>query len=245
MTIEQIRDEIKLKVTGGILDIELTDANLDKVIQSGLRELQRYICTTNLITLPYKRCIDLSNPQDTNNEHIKVSSVSRIYRALGFVDSTGDNGTGAVDPMQASQWQLIAGTGNLYNFQDYAYNYMSWNTLLQMRNTTSTDLAFWYDKSNDKLYINISSNYPDKITIEYVPRYDTVDEIASDYWIDILIRLCVALTKVTLGRIRSRYTQSNALWQQDGQTLLAEGLQELQLLRDNMQANSQLCYPID
>ena len=88
---------------------------------------------------------------------------------------------------------------------------MTWNTLLQLRNTTSTDLAFRYDKASNKLYINIASDIPTTITIEYVPRYDTVEDINSDYWIDALMKLCVALTKVTLGRIRTRYTQSNAL----------------------------------
>jgi hypothetical protein len=74
-----------------------------------------------------------------------------------------------------------------------------------MRNTTSTDLAFRYDKASNKLYINIASNNPITITIEYVPRYDSVEEVVSDYWIDILMKLALAITKITVGRIRSRY----------------------------------------
>ena len=61
----------------------------------------------------------------------------------------------------------------------------------------------------------------------------------------ILMRLSIALTKVTLGRIRTRYTQSNALWTQDGDTILAEGREELTNLREALLANSELCYPID
>lgn len=80
-----------------------------------------------------------------------------------------------------------------------------------MHNTMSTDLIFRFDRHTKYLYINVGTNTPDYITIEYVPRYDDVDEIASDYWIDKLVQLSVALAKVTLGRIRSRYTQSNAL----------------------------------
>jgi len=82
------------------------------------------------------------------------------------------------------------------------------------------------------LYINISTGVPSFITIEYVPRYNSVEEIKSDYWIDILTRLSVAITKVTLGRIRTRYTQSNALWTQDGETMLTEGTTELTNLRE-------------
>lgn len=75
----------------------------------------------------------------------------------------------------------------------------------------STDLAFRFDKHTNRLYINIAYNKPNYITIEYVPRYNDVSQIVSDYWIDMLIRLAVALTKVTVGTIRRRYTQSNAL----------------------------------
>lgn len=204
------RDEIRLRLTGGLLELELDDGTLDKVIDAAMREIQRYICSTKIVTIPYSKCIDLSQVKDESGNNIKVSSISRIFRTNGYLDTSADRG-GMLDPMYVAQWQILSGTGNLYNFQDYMSNYMSWNTLLQIRNTTSTDLLFKYDKASNKLYINIVSDLPSHITIEYVPRYDDVDEITSDYWIDMLMRLCVALTKVTVGRIRSRYTQSNAL----------------------------------
>lgn len=207
--------------------------------------MQRYLSATSLITIPFSRCIDLSDLHDDSGNLVKISSVSRIYRSKGFVDNASTtNPNVATDPMYASQWQLLSGTGNLYNFQSYVYDYAAWNTLLQIRNTVSTDLAFRYDKASNKLYINVASNNPTNITIEYVPRYDTVDEVVSDYWIDILIKLAVAITKITLGRIRSRYVQSNALWQNDV-NILQEGLDEYNALQSYLQANLQLVYPID
>ena len=207
--------------------------------------MQRYLSATSLITIPFSRCIDLSDLHDESGNLVKISSVSRIYRSKGFVDNASTtNPNVATDPMYASQWQLLSGTGNLYNFQSYVYDYAAWNTLLQIRNTVSTDLAFRYDKASNKLYINVASNNPTNITIEYVPRYDTVDEVVSDYWIDILIKLAVAITKITLGRIRSRYVQSNALWQNDV-NILQEGLDEYNALQAYLQANLQLVYPID
>ena len=79
----------------------------------------------------------------------------------------------------------------------------------------------------------------------YVPRYDDVSEVISDYWIDIICRLSIAIAKITLGRVRSKYTQSNSLWQLDGQTLLQEGNQELTELRQHLVANSMLMIPYD
>lgn len=239
------RDEIKLRLTGGLLELEIDDSTLDKVIDAALREIQRYICSTKIVTTPYSKCIDVSKIKDSNGKKIKVSSILRIFRTNGYLDTSPNNTGGMIDPMYVSQWQLLSGTGNLYNFQDYMSNYMSWNTLLQIRNTTSTDLAFRYDKASNKLYINIVSDIPKNITLEYVPRYDNVEEITSDYWIDMLMKMCVALTKVTLGRIRTRYTQSNALWVQDGQQILEEGNTELNELRRHLVTNMNLFLPID
>lgn len=242
MTINDYREEIKLKLTGYLIEMELDDPKLDLIIKSALREVQRYICETNLITIPYSKCIDLSDPANTNNVEIKVNSVSRVYRTEGYVNN-GDSTT--MDPMQVAQWQMLSGTGNMYNFQDYVYNYLSWNTLLQIRNTTSTDLAFIFDKASNCLYITTSSDTPQYITVEYVPDYQDVEDVASDFWIDVIMQMSIALTKITLGRIRSRYTQTNALWTQDGEAILAEGNAEYQALQEYLRQNTQLVYGID
>ena len=242
MTLEEYKDQIRLELTGYIIDLELSEEILDQIVKNSLREIQRYICSTNLITIPYTSCINLSDPAQTNNEQIYVNSVARVYRADGYI-STDDGAS--TDPMSMSYWQMLSPSGNINRFQNYMYNYMSWNTLLQMRNTTSTDLAFRFDKSTCKLYINIANDKPTKITVEYVPEYQDVSEIVSDYWIDQLMKMCIAYTKIVVGRVRSRYTQSGALWQQDGETILQEGLQELRELREYLSQNSQLVYPID
>ena len=61
----------------------------------------------------------------------------------------------------------------------------------------STDMAFREDKHNHKLYINSSSS-PKSVTIEFIPKLKSAEDIQSDYWQDILIRMCVALTKLHL-----------------------------------------------
>ena len=243
-TLSDVRDEIRLKTTGDLLESELSDATIDKIIKSALRELQRYITSVELITVPYKSCIDLSNPDDTAGKQLNVNYVAMVYRTSDL--SGGTTGTGSSsDPMQVAQWQLLSGMGNLMYFQDAVWNYASWTTLQQIRNTISTDLAFKFDKATKKLYINVSTGTPGAVTIEYIPVIKEVEDIHSEYWEDMLIRLAIALTKVTLGRIRTRYTQSNALWQQDGELILNEGNEELRDIRQQLVDNSELFYPID
>lgn len=244
MDINAYREELRLKLTGGVLELELTDNALDSILNSALRELRRYIDSTKLITVPFSRCVHMSELKDNSGDKVKVSSVSRIYRAEGVGDFQ-DQQSSMTDPMLAAQWQLLSGNGNMYNMQNYMYNYMSYNTLMQIRNTSSTDFSFLYNKEEDNLYINVATNPPSKVTIEYVPRYESVEDIKSDYWVDMLMRLSVALAKVAVGRIRSRFTQSNALWQQDGQQLLDEGNAELSELRQHLENNATLLYPLD
>lgn len=238
MDMQAVKDEIRLELTGDVLDLELSDASLTKIINKSLREVQRYIDTVASITVPYTSCIDVAD--------YNISAIIGIRRAEGFaVDTNEANSSSAMDPMYATQWQLLSGIGSIRNMSDYTYNYAAWNTMLQIKNTTSTDLAFHFDKPTNKLYINVSSNLPDKITILYIPRFNDVSEITSDFWIDVIIRMAVAEAKVVVGRVRSKFKQSNALWSMDGEELLQEGTTELTNLRQELKDSTQLVYGID
>lgn len=236
MELQAFKEELKLKLSGGLLHLELDEAAISSLINASLREIQRYTDETILITIPYSKCIDLSS--------YNVNSVAAVYRTNCNNQNSFQFGA-VTDPMFASQWQLGTGAAGMQYFDTFASNYGAWNTMLQIRNTMSTDLAYYFDKSKNLLYINVVDGVPTNISIEYVPIYRSVSDIQTDYWIDLCMRLCVALGKIALGRIRTRYTQSNALWNNDGETILAEGTAELQEIRQHLVDNSQLVYPID
>lgn len=233
-------DEIKNALTGGVLDLEISDNVIVTTVNSALREIQRYIDTTQLVTIPYSPCIDMSE--------YNVSSVSRVFRSRGYIIADTDkNDQNAVytDPMYMGMWQVMSGYGNIYNLNNWVYNYSAWNTALQIRNTISTDLNFRYDKASNKLYINCAFDTPDNITIEYIPVYTDVSQVKSNFWEDILLRLSLALTKVIIGRIRTKFTQqSNALWGLSTD-ILTEGQEELNSLREQLRTSTQLTYGID
>ena len=239
MEINAYVQEIKDKLTGGVLDLEISDDQIAKTVEYALREVQRYVDITKIITVPYSSCIDMS-------QYDKVNSVSRVFRSRGYIiaDSDTKQTEAYVDPMYLGMWQMMSGYGNIYNLTDWAYNYGAWNSALQIRNTLSTDLIFRFDKSNNKLYINIAFDRPENITIEYVPQYQDVSQVTSDFWVDIILRMALALTKVTIGRIRKKFTQSNALWSLDTD-ILTEGQTELDTLREQLRTSTQLTYGID
>ena len=245
MTYNEIIDEIKLELTGGVLELEIDDDAIKKIIQKALRELERFWDETTLITVPYAKCIDYSTFGKEGSEYSsypEISSIVRVYRIQGVGDSH-DGSSYNLDPMYAQQWMLFSNGGTMYNLNDYVMNYASWMTLSQIRNTMSTDMSFKDDRHNSKLYISNMSQ--GAVTIEYIPKLDSIEQIKSDYWIDILQKMSIALTKIVLGRIRTRFSQSNALWTQDGERMLEEGNTDLKELREVLRTNSNLIYPLD
>jgi hypothetical protein len=162
---------------------------------------------------------------------------------MGNSEDAGNSLT--MDPMYAQQWMVFSNAGTMYNLQDYVMNYAAWNTLGQVRNTMSTDLSFTEDKHANRLYINNNISSPGNITVAYIPKLKRVEDIKSDYWQDILVRMSLDLTKIQIGRIRTKFTQSNALWALDGDKLLEEGTTDLKELREVLRANSNLAYMID
>ena len=246
MNLQTILEEIRITLTGDILELEISDDAIVKVVNTCIREINRYYNATTYKTLPYQQCIDFNNKVIANGEEtmLHISSVSNVYRTTGM--SSISDSSPMSDPLALAQWQVLNGVNGNYSYtQNYVYDYMSYITALRMRNTLSTDIAFFFDKEGNKLYINTSASIPENITIEYVPKLYSTDDFESDYWIDILVRMSVAKTKIILGRIRSRYRQSNALIEGDGQDILNEGLQEYNELVEHLKANSDVGEPID
>ena len=238
MTMQEVIAEIKLELTGYILDVEIDDTTIESVVKKSMRELERYWDETTLVTIPFSSCIDLANSELDLKE--KVSTIVKVYRtdAIGETANMGD-------PAYMQQWMLFSNGGTMYNLNDYILNFSAWNTLLRIKNTMSTDLSFIEDKHNNKLYINHYLDTPSRITVEYIPKLTDIEAIKSEYWIDILIKMSTAMTKIVLGRIRTRFTQSNPLWTQDGEKLLEEGNSERKELLEILRTNSNLIYDID
>jgi len=228
-------DQIKLQLFGGILESEIDDNTFSKIMDMSLSELNRYYNGTALIEVPASSCIDLAS-------HPEISTVVAIYRPNPSGFSTTSNYSG--DPVYMSQLQMY-NFGSSYYSNSWIYNYLTYSLNQKIRNTMSTDLDFKEDKKDKKLYISFSNGTPSKIAIEYVPQLRDCSDVFEDYWQDILLRLALAHTKVALGRIRTRFTQSDAVWSGDGATILAEGSTELKELRELLRSHTDLIYPID
>ena len=242
-------NEIKLELTGGVLELEITDDVIASLVNKAFREIQRYIDIPKLVTVPFAPCIDLGpwvDDKGVQHEGFKCSSIVRVYRTVGYNGNNEvTNNQNINDPMYMQQWMIYSNGGSMYNLDNYVMNFAAYNTMLQMRNTISTVMSWKEDKEGKKLYINSAYDVPKMVTIEYIPIYQSVEEVEDDYWTDQIAKLSMALVKITLGRIRSFSTQTNALWTLDGDTLLAEGNAEAQAIRQSLVDNMNFMYPID
>lgn len=240
MTLEWYVNKIKRALTGGIVYLEITDDTIADFVRDALDEVQRYIDSSVLVEVPFASCIDLKD--------FKCHAIVNIYRTDSATGDTSSNDfKSTMDPMQAQKWMAFSSGGTSYNLNDWISNYAAWNTINQLINTTSTPLS-WVeknDKDGKKLYINCNGNTANRITIEYIPIYDSVEQIQDDYWIDILYRLSLALVKVALGRARTRFKVSNNQYTDDGDTILEEGKEELNTLRELLRVNNMQFIPID
>lgn len=239
MNLEYYINKTKFSVTGGILECELDDDKFAYIIEMALQELNRFYDSTQLVQVGSEKVIDLKKVEEDNK--IQINSVSAIYRVKPNGTTSMSTGT---DPMLLSQWNLA---NNYYNYGSYRwiYNYLAYNTTQQVSNTLSTDLDFKEDKLGRKLYVNFTNGDSSELVIEYVPRLISVEQVIGDYWIDILSRLSLAYAKIALGRIRTRYKQENAQWSQDGESILAEGKEELKAIEERLAAHANLFYPLD
>ena len=120
------------------------------------------------------------------------------------------------------------------------FDISTYSNALQVKrnlNILSTDMEFVWDKENRKLYVTANPNVPSYVTINFKPEYFSVEDIREQHWETQLRKLALGMTKIVLGRIRSKYTSNSAKFQLDGNTLLAEGNAEVQAVRQFLDEN--------
>ena len=210
---------IENQLGGQVLDLELKPEDIKQIVEQAFEELVHYMTDTYTVTVPYANCIDLSK--------YNVDNVESVLRGQDSI-LTGM-------PFQMPTMDLMNITG-VYNLESYT------NALLVKRNLNilATDMEFHWDKPNRKLYVYANPNRPTFVTINFKPEYYSVEDIREDYWETQLRKLALGMTKIILGRIRSKYKSSSAKFQLDGDTLLQEGNAEVQEVRKFLDDNKDI-----
>ncbi len=216
---KQIVKYIESQLGGQVLDLELTPENIKEIVEQAFEEIKHYMTDLYTITVPYAQCIDLKK--------YNIDSVESVMRGQDSI-LTGM-------PFQMPAMNLMNITG-IYNLEDYT------NALIIKRNLNilATDMDFYWDKPNRKLYVYANPNIPTQVTINFKPEYYSVADIRESFWETQLKKLALGMCKIVIGRIRSKYTSNSTKFQLDGPTILAEGTSEVQQEREFLQNNKDI-----
>lgn len=229
MVRDEYIDDIKVSLGYPVVDLELEDSVIGKLVDKAFREVSRYITETRFVTIPYSTtAIDVTK--------YKINSVVQIFRS---VNPSGHNNVTDVYSLTAMNTSTSPSANPLLS--DYIYR----TQMNQLKSTITTDLDFTFDKEDQKLYINTYFPRPQKVTLAYIPEFKDVSEVREQYWVNFILRLSLALTKETLGRVRSKYELSSSLYKLDGNQLVAEGIAERDAIRQELNENSDIVFPID
>lgn len=207
---------IESQLGAQVLELELKPEDIKLIVEQAFEEIVHYMTDTYTVTVPYAQCIDLSDYNIDNVESVMrgndsiLSGIPYMIPAMNYSNITG-----------------------MFDISTYT------NALQVKRNLNilATDMDFVWDKPNRKLYLTANPNVPSHVTINFKPEYYSVEDIREQHWETQLRKLALGMTKVVLGRIRSKYTSNSAKFQLDGPTLLAEGNAEVQAVRQFLDEN--------
>lgn len=218
---------IRLQLGGTVVKLEVED-QLPEIVEMAFNEIKNAITDIDMLTLPFSSIIDLSK--------YNVATVHYVMRGAANADT--------MTQLQDSMYLYINQT-NWSLQSDYVDRIANAMLIHQNKSILATDLDFYHDKRENKLYIYCQQMTPNSVTLAYTRELTAVSDIYEPFWQEKLRRLALALTKEILGRIRSKYTPTNSTFQLDGDTLLNEAHQELSDIRTFLDTNSDMLFPLD
>lgn len=118
--------------------------------------------------------------------------------------------------------------------------------MLKNINTISGDRQFLFDYDRQLLFVNFNQQYPTSITIEYIPEYDTAEQIEDSYWQNILQQYALALVKISLSHYRGKFSQLDGTpFKLNYEKLETEGKAERERIWNDLVENNLLNYRFD
>lgn len=213
MTEESIKNFINTMLGGSKLNIELDEQDFKEIIQHALEVLRpRYS------GVRYIQVDGTNSPIDLSSHNI--IEVIQIYEG----QDTGVN---------QLQSQMFLNPGVFVFNSDFKDNYIQYLTYTKLASAYQTvQNATWkYDNVHKLLYLNKKRPQVLKALVELRAVTD-IEETCQ--WFAWFKDYCLALAKICVGRMRSKYKLSNAQYELDGDVILNEGIQERDKLEEEL-----------
>lgn len=229
LSLEQAIDEVRLKLGATKemkMKLEMNTSDITSVIESSLRELTTYMDTPMVSIVPFNDVIDITK--------YKIASLVHVMRSESPV---GVAQVVSLDPFYLSgSTGVVSGNSASINTHSILQTQIQYAVRSLYQNTVQDDLNFFVDYYTKKLYVSYSGMRPSYLTLFYKPVINSIEDLVSDYWVNYLIRLAVAHSKIIIGTIRKKYSVPNSPFSVDGDSFLEQGTSEYEAIRSELKS---------
>jgi hypothetical protein len=225
-TREAIVAWIKAKLGYPVVELELTDEQLDICIDDALDEISPWVVQRQYVTLPVSECIDLTE--------YNVSYVINVHKANGANESNVD----AIDVFSPYTYMEVRGT-----FQGITYNRVESQLYQNLLQSTKDNISYRFIKP--KLYLDIGIPKATMVTIEYSPNIDDLDSLTDPMYKKFVKRFSLAFARAMLSDIRGKFSVSGSPVELDGSTQDTKSERELDQLRQELKDTVTTHFMVD
>jgi hypothetical protein len=238
--LDEIKESVRFELGGPIVDVELSDAVIESLIKRALNIMAKYslavIWHTEPITRVDKGGVNHYRYLDTRNFPFEVSYILDVFKSRGSNEVLSNTSDIAGIPLG---WAIRHGRSSLNNYTDMVSNITTLHNerVLLARQFGSFKDSMTYDYDPARKIILIDAGYPasSNVTIEYVPiitldRIGIVRNIPQAF--DFLTQYSIALSMISLGRARGKFSVGNYDWSISSSELITSGQAKIDKLME-------------
>lgn len=213
MTVEELREEIKVDLGCDVVSLGISDTTIDLKIQEALRKISSYAPRVLIGSF-------------TGNTIVMPEGTTCVLEIL--TESMSDSSTAMTDDVFSWSTVMLNSGVSLYDP----------TSVLTMRQEAKALQSFirikdWeYVSETRTLYI--SGLNKSRVTVKYMVPYQSLSEVTDEIVIQNVKEYALALCKIAEGMIRRKLQNTPGAMQLDGDALVSEGTSERDRLNSDL-----------
>lgn len=226
-------------VDGNEDSLEYLNDTLTEFVKTAFTEIEPYINVRERKTIPWSN--NANGVIDFKTLDIRAKSVIIVRRGSdqGYLNNSFTNSTGTW--YYGYTMPLFGGRFDA-SFDPWAMQAL----MLKNVNEISGDKQFLFDYDRQLLFINFNQQYPSSVTIDYIPEYQTAEQLTDSYWQNILQQYSLALVKISLSHYRGKYRSVEGMpFTLNYEKLETEGKAEREQIWNDLVESNLLNYRFD
>lgn len=222
MTDSEIIEQIKMDLGYPVIDIYTPDKSIQSFINKGLELLRSWVYRKVTFVVPCQTV------QKLDREKVRF--------VIDVIPYQFTSDAGNIPVYYRDDFSLATAVQyfNIYNTNDVLTPVLASMTYNQMGYFFNTKFDWKYDDTTGELFVTHIPEGSQCLVVKAKTIYerDTLDP-EHDAW---LMKYAEGQTKITEGRIRSKYKEGSVGATSDGDALVAEGQSDVQICLDELQS---------